>query len=117
MTIDYLDCNATTPVDPRVQAEILRYFDVEFGNAASPHDYGRQAKKAVQTARDQIGAVVAARRHEVFFTSGATESNNLALLGLADHGNKHGKRHIVSTQIEHASVLEPLAELRRRGFC
>ena len=86
MTIDYLDCNATTPVDPRVQAEILHYFEVEFGNPASPHDYGRRAKKAVQTARDQIGAVVAARRHEVFFTSGATESNNLVLLGLADHG-------------------------------
>ena len=60
--------------------------------------------------------LVAARRHEVFFTSGATESNNLVLLGLADHGRKCGKRHIVSTQIEHASVLEPLAELRRNGF-
>ncbi len=116
MTIDYLDCNATTPVDPRVQAEVLHYFEVEFGNPASPHDYGQRAKKAVQAARDQIGALVAARRHEVFFTSGATESNNLVLLGLADHGRKCGKRHIVSTQIEHASVLEPLAELRRKGF-
>lgn len=113
---DYLDCNATTPVDPRAKAEMLRYFDVEYGNPASPHDYGQRAKAAVQSARDQIATVVAARRHEIFFTSGATESNNLALLGLAEHGAACGRRHIVSTQIEHSSVLEPLAELRRRGF-
>jgi cysteine desulfurase len=113
---DYLDCNATTPVDPRVQAEIVRYLELEFGNAASPHEFGTRAKAAVQSARDRIGAVVAARRHEVFFTSGATESNNLALLGLAQHGADRGKRHIVSTQIEHRAVLEPLAELSRRGF-
>ena len=56
MTIDYLDCNATTPVDPRVQAEIVHYFQVDFGNPASPHDYGQRAKKAIQAARDQIGA-------------------------------------------------------------
>ena len=116
MSIDYLDCNATTPVDPRVQAEMLPYFGVEFGNPASPHEYGRHAKKAIQTARGQVGAVVAARPHEVYFTSGATESNNLALLGLAEHGRRCGKRHVVSTQIEHAAVLEPLAELRRQGF-
>ena len=116
MSIDYLDCNATTPVDPRVQAEMVRYFSMDFGNPASPHDYGQRAKTAVQAAREQIGALVAARRHEVFFTSGATESNNLALLGLADHGRRCGKQHIVSTQIEHSSVLEPLAELRRKGF-
>ena len=113
---DYLDCNATTPVDPRVQAEILHYLDVEFGNPASPHDYGARAKAAVQLARDRIAAVAGARRHEVFFTSGATESNNLALLGLSDYGEKHNQRHLLSTQIEHASVLEPLAELQRRGF-
>ena len=113
---DYLDCNATTPVDPRVQAEILHYLAVEFGNPASPHDYGVRAKAAVQLARDRIAAVVGARRHEVVFTSGATESNNLALLGLSDYGKKHNKRHLLSTQIEHASVLEPLAELQRRGF-
>ncbi len=113
---DYLDCNATTPVDPRVQAEILRYLEIEFGNPASPHDYGKRAKAAVQAARDHIGAVAGARRHEVFFTAGATESNNLALLGLAQYGADHAKRHIVSTQIEHRAVLEPLAELQRRGF-
>lgn len=113
---DYLDCNSTTPIDPRVREVVLHFLDVEYGNPASPHDYGRRAKAAVQAARDQIAAVVAARRHEVFFTSGATESNNLAILGLAAHGEGHGKRHVVSTAIEHSSVMEPLGELRRRGF-
>jgi len=113
---DYLDCNSTTPIDPRVREVVLHFLDVEHGNPASPHDYGRRAKAAVQSARDQVAAVVAARRHEVFFTSGATESNNLAILGLTAHGEERGKRHIVSTAIEHSSVMEPLGELRRRGF-
>src|SRR5262249_19048320 len=88
-----------------------------FGNAGSrTHDYGARAKRAVQKARDQVGAVVAAERDEVIFTSGATESNNLALLGLAAFGDTSGRKHIVSTQIEHKAVLEPLEELQRRGF-
>jgi cysteine desulfurase len=70
----------------------------------------------VERARDQVGAVVAAGRGEVFFTSGATESNNLAILGLAEHGIRSGRRHVVATAIEHPAVLEPLDELRRRGF-
>ena len=112
----YLDYNATTPVDPRVQAEINRCFSEEWGNAGSPHEFGLRAKALVHAARDRIARVVAARRHDVVFTSGATESNNLAILGLADHGLATGKRHIVSTQIEHKAVLEPLAALSRRGF-
>lgn len=112
----YLDHNATTPVDPRVQEEMLRYFAVEYGNAGSPHEFGERAKEAVHRARDQVGEVVGARRHEVIFTSGATESNNLAILGLAPHGRKTGKRHVVSTRIEHKAVLEPLDALRRQGF-
>jgi cysteine desulfurase len=115
MTV-YLDCNATTPIDPRVQAAMVACATTTFGNAGSPHEFGAQAKEAVHRARDQIGSVVAARRHEVIFTSGATESNNLALLGLAPHGQDSGKRHIVSTRIEHASVLEPLEALAERGF-
>jgi cysteine desulfurase len=113
---EYLDCNATTPIDPRVREVVLRYLDAELGNAASPHEFGRRSKAAVQRARDQVAAVAGARRHEVFFTSGATESNNLALLGLAEYGLERGKTHLVATQIEHASVLEPLRELERRGF-
>lgn len=112
----YLDANATTPLDPRVQAEIVRCFEQQFGNAGSPHRFGREAKRAVHRARDQIAAPVSARRHEVIFTSGATESNNLALLGLAEHGEAVARRHIVSTRIEHKAVLEPLQALARRDF-
>jgi cysteine desulfurase len=113
----YLDCNATTPMDPRVQEAVLRFMAVEFGNAGSrTHDFGARAKQAVQHARDQVAGVVKAKREEVIFTSGATESNNLALLGLAHHGERTGRKHIVSTQIEHKAVLEPLEVLAERGF-
>jgi cysteine desulfurase len=113
----YLDCAATTPLEPRVRAEVLRYLDVDFGNAGSrSHDFGRRARSAVERARDQVAAVVGASRGDIVFTSGATESNNLAILGLARHGEATGRRHIVSTAIEHHAVLEPLAELERRGF-
>ena len=113
----YLDCNATTPVEPRVQEIIIEYLAVEFGNAGSrTHAFGTRAQHAVQQARDQVAAVVKAKREEVIFTSGATESNNLALLGFAKHGKETGRQHIVSTMIEHKAVLEPLAELEKRGF-
>jgi cysteine desulfurase len=113
----YLDCNATTPVEPAVQAIISRYFGEEFGNAGSrTHEYGLRANKAVQSAREQVGAVVGAKPEEVTFTSGATEANNLAILGLASHGEKSGRRHIISTAIEHKAVLEPLQALEARGF-
>jgi cysteine desulfurase len=113
----YLDCNATTPIDPRVQGEVLKYMTEEFGNAGSrTHTYGQTAKERVNRARQEVADVVAARSEEVIFTSGATESNNLALLGLAAHGEKSGRRHIISTQIEHKAVLEPLQALAGRGF-
>lgn len=116
MTV-YLDCNATAPMDPRVLSEVMHFFSVEFGNAGSrTHDYGSRAKQAVQRARDQIAEVVKVRRDEVIFTSGATESNNLAILGLAYHGKETGRLHIVSTMIEHKAVLEPLDALARQGF-
>jgi cysteine desulfurase len=113
----YLDCASTTPLDPRVRALVLRHLDEDFGNAGSrTHDYGRRARAASERARDQIAAVVGASRSDIIFTSGATESNNLALLGLARHGHETGRRHIVTTAIEHHAVLEPLAVLERRGF-
>lgn len=113
----YLDCNATTPVEPTVVQEILRWTSVEFGNAGSrTHQYGQSAKNRVKSAREEIAAVVCAQPDEVVFTSGATESNNLAILGLAAHGEAIGRRHIVSTHIEHKAVLEPLEVLSRRGF-
>src|SRR5262245_41213783 len=111
----YLDCAATAPIDPRVQAEVLRCLSGEFGNAGSrTHEFGSRARAAVEHARDQVAAVTASSRGDVIFTSGATESNNLAILGLAAAAG--ARRHVVSTAIEHAAVLEPLEELQRRGF-
>lgn len=113
----YLDCAATTPLDPRVREEVLRCLDEDFGNAGSrTHEYGRRARAAVERARDRVAAVVGASRGDVIFTSGATEANNLAILGLAPHAEAARRRHIVSTAIEHHAGLEPLAVLERRGF-
>lgn len=116
-TAVYLDCNATTPLEPEVRDLVLHFMTEELGNAGSrTHDYGARAQQAVQRARDQVAAVVKAKRDEIVFTSGATESNNLAILGLAPHGEATGKKHLVSTAIEHKAVLEPLEALAARGF-
>lgn len=113
----YIDCNATTPIDPAVEKEVIKYLGEEFGNAGSrTHDYGTRAKQAVQNARDRIAEVVKANRDEIIFTSGATESNNIAILGLAKYGEESGKKHIISTEIEHKAVLEPLDYLSKNGF-
>ena len=113
----YLDCNATSPAEPAVRDLMFRYFGEEMGNAGSrTHEFGLRAKKAVQLAREQVAAVVAAKPDEVIFTSGATEANNLAILGLAHFGEQEDRRHIVSTGIEHKAVLEPLEALEARGF-
>jgi len=113
----YLDCNATTPVDPRVAEEVSRWTVVEFGNAGSrTHNYGQVAKERVARAREEVALVVDANPDEVIFTSGATESNNLAILGLAEHGEASSKRHLVCTQVEHKAVLEPMQALAARGF-
>ena len=113
----YLDCNATTPLDPEVRDILLHFLNTEFGNEGSrTHEYGARAKQAVQKARDQVAAVVAAKRDEVIFTSGATESNNLAILGLQQAGEGQGKKHIITTAIEHKAVLEPFDALERAGF-
>jgi len=113
----YLDCNATAPLDPRV-AELMRtYFETEYGNAGSrTHEFGARAKQAVEAARRQVAEVAKADVDEVTFTSGATESNNLAILGLAAAGEKIGKRHLVTTAIEHKAVLEPMEYLHQHGF-
>lgn len=117
MATVYLDCNATTPLEPEVREVMLRYFTEEFGNEGSrTHEYGVRAKQAVQKARDQVAAVVSAKRDEVIFTSGATESNNLAILGLRTAGEELGKKHIITTTIEHKAVLEPCDALERGGF-
>ena len=113
----YLDCNATTPLDSEVREILLYYLTEEFGNEGSrTHSFGARAKQAVQKARDQIAALVSAKREEVIFTSGATESNNLAIIGLREVGQKKNRMHIITSAIEHKAVLEPCNALERNGF-
>ncbi|MFC4605844.1 cysteine desulfurase DndA [Rhodococcus kronopolitis] len=113
----YLDCNATTPIEPAVLREVVEFLQGDFGNAGSrTHAYGQRAKERVNRAREEVAAVVGAKPDEVIFTSGATESNNLAILGLEEIGRNTGRRHIITTQIEHKAVLEPVERLRDRGF-
>jgi len=113
----YLDHAATTDVDPRVADLVMSTMRDEFGNSGSrTHGYGLDALRMVNAAREQVARALRSEPDEVVFTSGATESDNIALLGLADHGNATGRRHIVSTAIEHKAVLEPLAMLAARGF-
>jgi cysteine desulfurase len=113
----YLDYNATTPLDPRVFDVMKEWYLGPPANSGSrTHVYGQRAKDAVEHARAQVAEVVAGQPEEIIFTSGATESNNLAILGLAAHGEATGKKHIVSTAIEHKAVLEPLQFLSKKGF-
>lgn len=116
MTV-YLDANATTPVDRRVADLVLAYFTEEYGNAGSrTHELGQAAKVAVGRARRQVAQGAGCEDDEVIFTSGATEANNIALLGLAPEGRRTGRMHVVSTAIEHKAVLEPLERLSHEGF-
>ncbi|MFD7641816.1 cysteine desulfurase DndA [Kitasatospora sp. NPDC059795] len=116
--VAYLDVAATTRVDPRVAEVVLHWMTEDFGNAGSrTHEYGARAKRAVQQARAFIARTLGAKTEEVIFTSGATESNNIALLGLAPHGEQTGRKHMITSAIEHKAVLEPLLHLRdTRGF-
>lgn len=111
----YLDHNATTPVDPRVRAAMLPYLEELFGNASSvEHAHGHVASQAVDHAREQVAAAIGARPNEILFTSGCTEANNIAILGVA-RANPD-KRHIVTSAIEHPAVLEPCQALAREGW-
>jgi cysteine desulfurase len=113
----YLDYNATAPLDPRVFEAMRPYFLEEVGNAGSrTHVYGQRAKEAADHARQQVATLLGAKGDEILFTSGATESNNLVLLGLVRHGLASGRKHVMATAIEHKSVLEPLDHLREVGF-
>lgn len=113
----YLDCCSTTPLIPEALEEIQRYLAVEYGNEGSrTHEYGATARARVSRAREEVAALVAAGPDEVVFTSGATESNNLAILGLADALRERGRCHIVTTALEHKAVLEPMERLASQGF-
>jgi cysteine desulfurase len=113
----FMDYHSTTPVDPRVLEEMLPYFTEKFGNAASRnHSFGWVAEEAVEYARERIGKLIGAHSEkEIVFTSGATESNNLALKGVAEFYADKGN-HIVTTVIEHKAVLDTCKRLERQGF-
>ena len=112
----YMDCHSTTPVDPRVLEAMLPFFTETFGNAASKsHSFGWKAEEAVEEARERVARLIGATAREIVWTSGATESDNLAVKGAARfHGAKG--RHLVTTAIEHKAVLDSLAALAREGF-
>lgn len=112
----YLDYQATTPVDPRVVQEMLPYFTEKFGNAHSrSHSYGWESEAAVEIAREQIAKLINADPKEIIFTSGATESNNMAIKGVAHfYGDK--KRHIITVVTEHKCVLDACRHLEEEGF-
>jgi cysteine desulfurase len=112
----YLDCSATTPVDPRVAAKMIPYLTEKFGNPASrTHAYGREAETAVEEARAQVAALLNADAGEIVWTSGATEGDNLALKGAAHFYQGKGK-HIITVKTEHKAVLDTVRALERQGF-
>ena len=110
----YLDYNASTPVDPRVLDEMLPYLKNKYGNPSSSHPYGVALKAGIEQAREQVAALLGCKASEIIFTSGATESNNMVIKGIAKAAGK-GK-HFITSQIEHPAVLEPCRNLERFGY-
>src|SRR6185503_15514940 len=112
----YLDNHATTPLDPRVLEAMLPYLQAKFGNPSSrSHAYGWEASKAVEAARDQVATLIGAEPGEIVFTSGATESDNLAIKGVAEARRGRG-RHVVTVLTEHKAVLDSCNHLEDCGF-
>ena len=110
----YLDYNATTPVAPEVLAAMLPYFSEEYGNASSIHTFGQRARGAVEEARESVAALLGARPAEIMFSSGGTESNNHAIFGVAG-AVSGGRKHVITSAIEHSAVLDPCRALEKRG--
>ncbi|MBN2173179.1 MAG: selenide, water dikinase SelD [Bacteroidales bacterium] len=113
--IIYLDYNATTPIDREVVETMKPFLEQHFGNPSSIHNYGMVAKKAVMTARQQVAALLNCKPHEIIFTSGGTESNNLAIKGIAE-ALQHKGNHIITTSVEHPAVTEVCQYLSGKGF-
>lgn len=111
----YMDHSATTPVDPLVVEATLPYFNEKFGNASSLHSFGREAKKALEESRQKVANLVGAKKEEIIFTGSGTESDNLAIKGIAYKNRKKGN-HIITSAIEHHAVLYPCKYLETQGF-
>jgi cysteine desulfurase len=112
----YMDYNATTPTDPRVVEAMMPFFTETFGNASSRnHQFGWEAESVVEKARDTFGETIGASGKEIVFTSGATESNNIAILGVAEFYKDKG-RHIITSPIEHKAVIDPFQALEQKGY-
>lgn len=111
----YMDHSATTPVASEVLDAMLPYFEEKFGNASSLHSFGLEAKEALESSREKVAKLLGASPEEVIFTSGGTESDNLALKGIA-YRNKEKGKHIITTAIEHPAVLEVCRKLEKEGF-
>ena len=112
----YLDNHSTTKIDPSVLDEMMPYLKNEYGNASSiTHAFGDEARDAVERSRSQIANSIGAKPEEIVFTSGATESNNLAIMGLANH-SRNKKRRLISVASEHKATLDPLKKLTKKGF-
>ena len=113
----YLDFNSSAPIDGRVLDYMIDIYKNTVGNADSrTHDFGDNARKVVENARSQVARLLDINKDEVFFTSGATESNNIAIQGLKEYGLREGKKHIITTSIEHKAVLESVKAMEKDGF-
>lgn len=113
----YLDYNASSPIDERVLNVMVDVYKNNFGNADSrTHDFGENARIVVENARLAVAELLGVKKDEVFFTSGATESDNISILGLLEYAEKTKRKHIVTTAIEHKAVLEPVGHLAKKGF-
>jgi cysteine desulfurase len=111
----YMDHSATTPVAPEVLEAMLPYFSEKFGNASSLHSFGLEAKEALEESREKVAGLLGAKPEEIIFTAGGTESDNLALKGIARKNQKSGK-HIITTRVEHPAILECCRKLEKEGF-
>ena len=113
----YLDYNASAPIAPAILQVMVDVYQNRSGNADSrTHSYGDEARAVVETARKQVASLLGISPSEVFFTSGATESSNIAIQGLAEYARRSGKRHIITSSIEHKAVLETVRAMERQGF-